>query len=90
MIVAFSGAVAILIFIYAGIMYLTASFNQGNLEKAKSSIKAALIGLAFIFGAYTIVNFLILTLVGGKISNLSSVTGISEGWGVCSGYNAGT
>ena len=83
--VSISGAVAILIFIYAGLMYLTVSFNPANLEKAKSSVKAAIIGLAFIFGGYTIVNFVLFTIVGGdrNMTRLySDITGQTS-WGVC-------
>jgi hypothetical protein len=92
MIVAVSGAVAILMFVYAGLMYLTVSFNPANLEKAKGTLKAVIIGLAFIFGGYSIMNFVILTLIGGtdKMNMLSKITGNvsgSAGWGVCQGYD---
>jgi len=84
LIISVSGAIAILIFVYAGIMYLTISFSPGNLEKAKNSIKAAIIGLAFIFGGYTIMNFVIITFVGGESSmgGFYKITGQTN-WGVC-------
>lgn len=92
MIVAASGAVAILMFIYAGLMYLTVSFNPANLEKAKGTLKAVIIGLAFIFGGYSIMNFVILTFIGGTdnmnvLSKITSNVSGSAGWGVCQGYD---
>lgn len=86
LIVRVSGAIAILIFVYAGLMYLTISFSPGNLEKAKNSLKAAIIGLAFIFGAYTIMNFIIIAFVGGESSMggfYSMVGKQQQNWGVC-------
>lgn len=91
MLVAFSGAIAILMFIYAGILYLSTSFKPEYGKQAKEIMKTTIIGLAFIFGAYTIMNFVILTLVGGTpgLSVLGGKTLTnqgSRGWGVCAGY----
>ncbi len=88
MIVALSGAMAVLMFVYAGVMYLTASMKPENANKAKDAIKATFIGLVIVFGAYTLINFIVITFIGGtqNMSALSSITKMGA-WGVCTGYN---
>lgn len=85
MIVSVSGAIAVLIFVYAGIMYLMVGIKPEYAAKAKGAITAALIGLVFIFGGYALINFTIMTLLGGdsNMGNLYSITGQSGSWGVC-------
>gem|GEM_PF-5104709 len=87
LIVGISGTLAILIFIYAGLMYLTASVKADNATKAKAAISAAVVGLVLIFGAYAIINFVLMTFVGGEegMGVLYRITG-QESWGVCSTY----
>jgi len=93
LIISISGVLAILIFIYAGLMYLTVSVKPDNAAKAKSAISAAVIGLVLIFGAYAIINFVLMTFVGGEsnMNLLYEMTGQgSEGWGVCKPPSSGT
>lgn len=52
----FIGIIAITALIYAGFLYLTAGFDDGNAEKAKKIITYVVIGIIFIFMAYAIVN----------------------------------
>lgn len=65
MLVRISGAVAFLLFVYAGLLYLTAGAKPANAGKAKEVIVATLIGLVLIFSAYLIVN-VVLTAIGAK------------------------
>lgn len=43
-----AGAVMVLMLIAGGVMYITAGGDPGHMEKAKSTIKAAIIGLVII------------------------------------------
>lgn len=63
MIMAISGAVAFLLFVYAGLLYLTVGGKPANAGKAKDVIVATLVGLVLIFSAYLVVN-LVLTAIG--------------------------
>lgn len=85
MIISVSGAVAVLIFVYAGIMYLMVGIKPDYAAKAKGAVSAALIGLVFIFGGYAMINFLIISLVGGdsNMNGLYALTGQHGTWGVC-------
>lgn len=83
MIVSVSGAIAVLIFVYAGIMYLMVGVKPDYAAKAKGAVSAALIGLVFIFGGYALINFTIMTLLGGDGNILYSITGQTGSWGVC-------
>lgn len=89
MMVGLSGSIAVLMFVYAGILYLTAGYKPENAGKAKSAATYAIIGIVIIFGAYTIVNVVLRTI--GGVSNAgnfnktyTAITGKPlEQWGVC-------
>lgn len=51
------GIVFILLTIYAGFLWMTAGGDEGNIDKAKSILTAAVIGLAIIFLSYAITLF---------------------------------
>lgn len=63
MIVTFTGAIAILMFIVGGIVMIT-SYGSDRITMGKNIIVAALIGILIIFAAWTIVNTLILAFYG--------------------------
>lgn len=56
-ILALSGSLALLMFIYGGFMWLTAAGSSERVDKGKKILLGAVIGLIIIFGAVTIVNF---------------------------------
>jgi len=58
------GALAILVIIYGGVLYITAAGNEENLKKAKAAVTGAAIGLAVALLAYVIVDFVIKVLSG--------------------------
>ncbi|MFA5020743.1 MAG: pilin [Patescibacteria group bacterium] len=58
-----SGVLALLAFIYGGILYMLAGVNPKNVEKGKELMKYAVIGLFIIFASYAIVNFLLSTVL---------------------------
>ncbi|MBI2476635.1 hypothetical protein HYV72_00520 [Candidatus Uhrbacteria bacterium] len=51
------GSVMLVIFVYGGILYLTSGGESAQIQKAQKVITGALWGLAFIFGAYTVITY---------------------------------
>ena len=58
-----AGAVAVIVVIAAGFMYVTSANNSQQITRAKNAIMAAVIGLIVILLAFTITN----VVVQGKI-----------------------
>ncbi|MBI3290916.1 hypothetical protein HYZ76_01380 [Candidatus Falkowbacteria bacterium] len=77
LILALTGAVALLMFTYGGVLWIIAAGNQEWIQKGKSAIIAAAVGIALVMGAWLIVNFTIYALVGGDIQN---VTLFGQAW----------
>lgn len=63
-----SGAIALLVFVWSGIMMMVAAGSPDKIKKAKSSLIWATIGLVVIFTAYTLVATLITALSTGVTS----------------------
>jgi hypothetical protein len=59
-----SGTVALLMFVYGGWNWVFAQGREGYIQTGKDTMKHAIIGLAIIFGAYAIINFVI-AIIGG-------------------------
>lgn len=62
-ILGFSGIVFVLIVVYAGILYLTAQGEEGNIKKAKKLLSSSIIGLIIIVASYAIAAYVIAALV---------------------------
>ena len=62
------GTLAVIVIIYAGIIFITAAGNPGKVAQAKTMIIYAVIGLAVAILAYTIVNFVVGASSGKGIS----------------------
>jgi len=77
LILAITGSAALLMFIYGGLVWIIAAGSQEKIEKGKTAMQAAVIGLAIILGAWLIVNFTIYALTGGK----AGLTGIQQLFG---------
>ncbi|MFA6295842.1 MAG: pilin [Patescibacteria group bacterium] len=60
----FVGAIAVLIIIYSGFVYMTSRGNEKQIESAKNSLTYAIIGLVVIFASVIIVNAVI-SAIGG-------------------------
>lgn len=58
------GALAILVIVYGGVLYITSAGNEESLKKAKGAVTGAVIGLAVALLAYVIVDFVIKSLGG--------------------------
>ena len=53
------GAIALAMFVYGGLRWMTARGNPEDVKKARGTIVWAALGLLMIFGAYAVVNFLL-------------------------------
>ena len=58
------GAIALLVFIYAGITLMISGGNPEKVKKARNTLVWAIVGLALIFGSYGILNFIFEALAG--------------------------
>lgn len=58
------GAAALVMFIWGGFLWLTAGGNSDRIQKGKSTLTWAVIGLAVIFGAYALSSNVINYLIG--------------------------
>jgi multisubunit Na+/H+ antiporter MnhB subunit len=54
-----SGAIAVIVFAVAGVMYITARGNQQQMEYAKNTLVYGVIGLLVVVFSYFIVRFVL-------------------------------
>jgi hypothetical protein len=54
-----SGAIALIMFIYGGVQWMTAAGNAEKTKKAQNTLIWSVIGLVAIFGSYTLLNFIL-------------------------------
>lgn len=59
------GALALFMFVYGGILWMTSAGNTNRIERGKDTLIWATIGLFVIFTSYAILNF-ILSALGGS------------------------
>ncbi len=59
-----SGSLALLMFVYGGLIWLTASGEPGKIEKGKKTLIWATIGIGVLFGSFALANFVITGLAG--------------------------
>ncbi len=59
MILGFVGSLALIMFIYGGIMLLISAGSADTVNKAKKIITAAVIGLIIVFSSYLIIKFVL-------------------------------
>ncbi|MBQ6375530.1 hypothetical protein IJJ37_01180 [Candidatus Saccharibacteria bacterium] len=65
-VIAALGIVAVVIIIIGGVSYMTSSGDAGKVKKAKDTILYGVIGLIICVLAFAIVNFVIVSIIGGK------------------------
>lgn len=58
------GALALAMFIYGGLMWMTSLGNQQRVEKGKETLKWATIGLIVIFASYSLLSFIFKAFTG--------------------------
>ena len=66
---AFLGTVFIILMLYAGFTWMTAAGDESKIDKAKSIISAAIIGLAIVLVAYAITVFVTNSLLTATGAN---------------------
>lgn len=59
-----SGSIALLMFVWGGFLWLTSGGVPGRIKSGQDTLLWSAIGIAVIFGAYAIVNFLITSASG--------------------------
>lgn len=55
----FTGGIALLMFVYAGVTWMLAAGNQEKIKRAKDTLVWATIGLLAIFVSFALVNFIL-------------------------------
>jgi len=63
-----TGSLALLYFVYGGFLFLTSRGSMSQVEKGKTVLTQAVIGIIIIFGAYLAVNFLVANVLGAKFT----------------------
>lgn len=59
------GVIVLIMFIVAGIIYMTAGGNEKKVEAAKLALQSAVIGVAIILGVFLLVTLVSTILTGG-------------------------
>lgn len=54
-----SGSIALLMFVWGGMLWLTSGGSPERIKKGKDAIVWAVLGLVLIFGSYAILNFVL-------------------------------
>lgn len=58
------GTIALVVFIYAGFLWMTALGDEGKVKRGRETMVWAGMGLVLIFGSYTAVDFILKALLG--------------------------
>lgn len=69
---AISGSLALLAFVYGGVLFLISAGSSDKVTKARQAITGAVIGLAIVFGSYAIVFFIMRNIFGVEGNPMSS------------------
>lgn len=64
-IIAISGGIALVMFIYAGLLFLTAMGNEGQVKKAKDLMLYVVLGIVIIAGAFVATNTIFTAVLTG-------------------------
>ncbi len=67
------GVIFLILVIYAGFLWMTASGNDEQITKAKNILKASIIGVIIVMGAYAITYFVVDKIA--ESSGYSAITG---------------
>lgn len=62
------GSIALLMFVYGGVLWLTSAGNSDRIKKGKDIIVWAVLGLGIIFSAYAITNAIINAITTGSVT----------------------
>ena len=73
LILAMTGSLALLMFIYGGAMFILAAGAQERIQKAKQVLVTASVGVAIVFSAWLIVNIVIGAVTNGEIHSPATI-----------------
>jgi hypothetical protein len=62
----FVGVLALVMFIYGGLMWMTSGGKEEQIRKGKDTLVWAVAGMALVFFSYSILNFILKVLIGIK------------------------
>ena len=74
-VVGLTGIIVFLLFVYAGVIWMTAQGDTGKVEKARGILTAATIGLIIVLSAFAITNFVVTQLDDATNSALNNNDG---------------
>lgn len=63
-----TGSLALLFFVYGGFLFLTSRGSSDQVQKGKTILTQATIGIIIIFGAYLAINFLVTNVLKAKFT----------------------
>ena len=78
LILGLTGSIALLAFIVGGVMFLISSGNKNLIEKGKSTILGAVIGLVIVFTSYMIIGFLLTSFDVAGAKNWYKIGGLLD------------
>ena len=52
-----SGVILLGVFVYGGLLYLTSRGDSGQIQKATKALTGAVVGIAMVFGAFTVITY---------------------------------
>ena len=71
------GALALAMFVYGGMLWMTSAGNQQRVQKGKETLIWAVLGLAIIFASYAILNAVLSALSGNQLDE-AALRGLSN------------
>jgi hypothetical protein len=71
--IAISGSVYLIIFVYAGALYLTAG-SSSRVEQAKKTLRSATLGMVLLLGAYVFIRSIQQTFIGNSLNATQAET----------------
>ncbi len=77
-VVGLTGIIVFLLFVYAGVIWMTAQGDTGKVEKARGILTAATIGLVIVLSAFAIANFVVTQLDNATNASLGGSEALSE------------
>lgn len=78
-ILSITGLIFLILMVYAGMLWMTARGDEGQVDKSKEIIQAAIIGLAITVSAYAITVFVTTRFSSGEAALFCKVTSSSDG-----------
>ncbi len=83
-----SGAFAVIMFVFGGMVMITAYGTESRIQWGKSILNATVVGIIIVLLAWTLVNAVMLSIYGNTGGNFSNYAGNKIGdWGVCAKTN---